>query len=270
MQAALTVRDRQHIAIGPPARTPATQCQPTTRDHPHRSLHRHGQHVPRPQLGVRLVCRLAVDPDRAARHQPAQSVRGTHETGAPQPFVQPLPVAIFLSAIGFPSPATAPPYRRQHGQRGERAANPAGCRRCGRGMSAAGAAASAWPAPAGHAASAPGPAPAAPGSPAGAAPPADSSALMAKRDASPDGRAAGPRRARNANSPAIFSAISSRNSIGPAATQPAAAAKPAGQPGWSRRHRNQRGCGNSGIASARNAPRAARAWHWPAASSKPA
>src|SRR5262249_14698557 len=58
--------------------------------------HRHGQHIAQPETGVRLVGRLAVDADTSLGHQGGAVAAGSHETRAPQPLVQALPVAVFL------------------------------------------------------------------------------------------------------------------------------------------------------------------------------
>src|SRR5579883_886338 len=45
---------------------------------------------------MRLVGRLAIDPDRAGSDQGGAVAALAHEAGAPQPLVEALPVAIFL------------------------------------------------------------------------------------------------------------------------------------------------------------------------------
>jgi len=63
-------------------------------------MHRHCQHVADPQPGMRLVGRLAVDTDNALRRQRGAIAACPQETGAPEPLVEPLPVAVFLLGDG--------------------------------------------------------------------------------------------------------------------------------------------------------------------------
>jgi hypothetical protein len=57
-------------------------------------MDRNGQHVPDPQLGVRLAGGLAVDADRALRDEVGAIGARTKDSGAPQPFVEPLPILV--------------------------------------------------------------------------------------------------------------------------------------------------------------------------------
>jgi hypothetical protein len=52
------------------------------------------QHVPDPQLGVRLAGRLAIDPDRALRDEVGAIGARAKHAGTPEPFVEPLPVPV--------------------------------------------------------------------------------------------------------------------------------------------------------------------------------
>jgi hypothetical protein len=49
---------------------------------------------------MRLVGRLAVDTDNALRRQRGAIAACPQETGAPEPLVEPLPVAVFLLGDG--------------------------------------------------------------------------------------------------------------------------------------------------------------------------
>jgi hypothetical protein len=51
---------------------------------------------------VGFLGRLAVDPDRTSGDQLRAIGAGPHEPGAPQPFVEALPVAVFLLGNGEP------------------------------------------------------------------------------------------------------------------------------------------------------------------------
>jgi hypothetical protein len=57
-------------------------------------MDRYGQHVPNPQLGVRLAGGLAVDPYRALRNKVGAIGAGAKDAGAPEPFVEPLPIPV--------------------------------------------------------------------------------------------------------------------------------------------------------------------------------
>jgi hypothetical protein len=58
-------------------------------------MHRHRQHIADPQPGMRLVGWLAVDADDALGRQRGAIAARAQEPGAPEPFVQPLPVPVF-------------------------------------------------------------------------------------------------------------------------------------------------------------------------------
>jgi hypothetical protein len=59
-------------------------------------MDRHCEHVADAQSGVWFVGWLPVDANGAFGHQPGAVGACSHETCAPKPLVEPLPVAIFL------------------------------------------------------------------------------------------------------------------------------------------------------------------------------
>ncbi len=65
-------------------------------DHADFASERHGQNVADAQAGVRLVGGLAVDAEPALFGEGGTVGAGTHDPGAPEPLVQPLPVTVFL------------------------------------------------------------------------------------------------------------------------------------------------------------------------------
>src|SRR3954452_1916494 len=109
--------------------------------------------------------RLTIDADRPLRHQCGAVGTLAHETCAPQPFIQPLPIPVFLVSHRARLTVATPPMRRtvRWHEFGVPAHRP---------IPDAGAAARASPVPVVPARPAPGPAPEAPGSQGGAAPPA--------------------------------------------------------------------------------------------------
>lgn len=75
---------------------------------PHVPAKRQGQDIAGPKAGVRLVRRLAIDPDQAAGHETGAVGARLHEAGAPQPLVEPLPVAVLAQRRNAPSAANGP------------------------------------------------------------------------------------------------------------------------------------------------------------------
>ena len=98
----------------PPEVRGESPTPPPARRGPARDRHR--QHVAQAQLRMRLVGGLSVDPDAALRHQGGALGPRPHEARAPEPFIQSLPVAVFLVRHVLPLPhhanASAPPTPR--------------------------------------------------------------------------------------------------------------------------------------------------------------
>jgi hypothetical protein len=65
-----------------------------------------GQYIADAQFRVRLGGGLTIDADRTLRHETSAIRTSPQDAGAPQPFVQPLPVLVF--DVGY----RAPPLRR--------------------------------------------------------------------------------------------------------------------------------------------------------------
>ena len=62
----------------------------------------YGQYVADSEPGMGLIGHLAVDAERALLDQGGTVGAGAHEAGAPQPFVETLPVSVFLFRYGRP------------------------------------------------------------------------------------------------------------------------------------------------------------------------
>ena len=80
-------------------------------DHPYLAPHRQSENVSDPESGVGLVGRLAIDAHRSLAHQAGAVAARPHEAGAPEPFVQPLPIAVLVLTHPYAEPRYDAPAR---------------------------------------------------------------------------------------------------------------------------------------------------------------